>query len=199
MCTHYMVDLNNVWHMSSLHMVFLPLIQDDVDRHISAWNNHRLRKISENGRDIPSHVPEAAFRAYERQRGWLRPPMVVEEDNAHYTPFAILPALPVQAIEPPSADNEAQGLPVAPLDLAEATLPGAITDIRDKAYEVGNAQFRYGEEKYAFHLGLTAECVEALQWPHLTLVDYFTARLEEVDESRRHLVHSLYLVASVAG
>jgi hypothetical protein len=38
-------------------MVFLPLIQDDVDRHNSAWNNHRLRKISENGRDIPSHVP----------------------------------------------------------------------------------------------------------------------------------------------
>jgi hypothetical protein len=33
--------------------------------------------------------------------------MVVEEDNAHYTPFAILLALSVQAIEPPSVDNEA--------------------------------------------------------------------------------------------
>jgi hypothetical protein len=44
--------------------------------------------------------------------------MVMEEDNAHYTPFAILPTLLVQAIEPPSADNEAQGLPVAPLDLS---------------------------------------------------------------------------------
>jgi hypothetical protein len=78
-------------------------------------------------------------------------------------------------------------------------LPGAITDIQDKAYKVGYAQYRYGEEKYAFHLGFTAEFVEALQWPHLTLVDYFTTRLEEVDESRRHLVHSLYLMASVAG
>jgi hypothetical protein len=66
-------------------------------------------------------------------------------------------------------------------------------------YDVGNAQYRYGEEKYAFHLGLTAECVEALQWPHFILVDYFSTRLEEVNESRRHLVHSLYLVASVVG
>jgi hypothetical protein len=41
--------------------------------------------------------------------------------------------------------------------------------------------------------------VEALQWPHLILVDYFSARLEEVDESCRHLVHSLYLVASIVG
>jgi hypothetical protein len=89
-----------------LYMVFLPLIKDDVDHYISAWNNHRLRKISENGRDILSHVPEATFQVYERQRGWLRPPMVVEEDNAHYIPFVILPILPVQAIEPTSGDNE---------------------------------------------------------------------------------------------
>jgi hypothetical protein len=94
-------------------------------------------------------------------------------------------------------DNKAQGLPTL-LDLSEATFPGAITDIRDKAYEVENAQYRYGEEKYAFHLGLTAEFVEALQWPHLILVDYFTARFEEVDESCHHLVHSLYLVEFVA-
>jgi hypothetical protein len=90
-----MVDLNNVWHMSSLHMVFLPLIQANVDRHISAWNNHRVRKISKNGHDIPSHVPEAAFKAYERQRGWLNAPIVVEEDNAHYAAFTMLPALPI--------------------------------------------------------------------------------------------------------
>jgi hypothetical protein len=139
-----MVDLNNVWHMSSLHMnslhmVFLPLIQDDVNCHISTWNNHWLRKISENRRDIPSYVPEAAFQAYEHQRGWLRPPMVIEEDNAHYTAFATLLALPVQAIKPASGDNEAQGLPPVPLNLSEATLPRAINDIRDKAYEVGNA------------------------------------------------------------
>jgi hypothetical protein len=136
MCNHNMVDLNNVWHMSSLHMVFLPLIQANVDRHISAWNNHRVRKISENGRDIPSHVPEAAFRAYERQRGWLSTPIVVEEDNVHYAAFATFPALPIsrngQAVE----DNEVPGLPLAPLDLSEATLPRAINAIRDRAYEV---------------------------------------------------------------
>lgn len=84
MCNHNLLDLNNVWHMSSLHMVFFPLIQDDVDRHIIAWNNHRVRKISENGRAIPSHIPEIAFQAYERQRGWLRAPVVSEADNAHY-------------------------------------------------------------------------------------------------------------------
>jgi hypothetical protein len=38
-------------------------------------------------------IYRATFRAYECQRDWLRPPMVMEEDNAHYTPFAILPTL----------------------------------------------------------------------------------------------------------
>jgi hypothetical protein len=33
--------------------------------------------------------------------------MVVEEDNMHYTPFATLPALPMQAIKLASGDNEA--------------------------------------------------------------------------------------------
>ena len=68
MCTHNIVDMNNVWHMSSLRMMFLLLIQDDVDHHISAWNNYRLQKISENGRDIPSHVPKGAF-MHMRVRG----------------------------------------------------------------------------------------------------------------------------------
>ena len=90
MCTHYIVDLNNVWHIISLHMVFLPLIQDNVDRHISAWNNHRLWKISENEWDIPSHVLEVAFFVHKHQRDWLRTSMVLEEDNAHYTPFTTL-------------------------------------------------------------------------------------------------------------
>ena len=71
MCNENVPNLNKVWHMSFLHLVFLPLMQDDVDRHISAWNNHRLRKISENRHDIPSHIPEAAFQAYERQQGWI--------------------------------------------------------------------------------------------------------------------------------
>jgi hypothetical protein len=75
MYNHNLLDLNNVWHMSSLHMVFFPLIQDDVDHHIITWNNHRVQKISENGHAIPSHIPEIAFGAYERQRGWLRAPL----------------------------------------------------------------------------------------------------------------------------
>jgi hypothetical protein len=69
-------------------------------------------------------------------------------------------------------------------------LPDAISHIRDKAYEHGKARYQYGEEKYAFHLRLTTECVEALEWPHLTLVAYFSGRLDEVDESRRQLLAS---------
>jgi hypothetical protein len=196
MCIHNLLDLNNVWHMSSLHLVFLPLIQDDVDRHISAWNNHRLRKISENGRNIPSHVPEAAFQAYERQQGWVNPPRVLPSDNARYGAYATLPALPERADDPPLSETEAQGLTSAPLDLTDATLPGAINDIRDRAYELGKARYPSGEEKYAFHLGLTAECVEALEWPNVTMVEYFRGRMEEVDESRRHFMQVLYLVLS---
>lgn len=91
-----------------------------------------------------------------------------------------------------------QGLPATPLDLSEATLPQAINYIRDAAYEARKERYKLGEEKYAFHLGLTAECVAALESPHLTLVDYFSGRVQEVDESRRHLVRTLYLVASGA-
>lgn len=180
-----------------MYMVFLPLIPADVDRHISAWNNHKVQKISENGRDIPSHVPEAAFRAYEQQRGWLNAPIVVEEDNAHYAAVATLPALPISRNGQAVGDNEVPGLPPAPLDLLEATLPGAINAIRDRAFEVGKVRYQYGEEKYAFHLRLTA--MEALQWPHRALPDYFRHRMDKVDESRRHLVQSLYLVASGGG
>ena len=59
-------------------------------------------------------------------------------------------------------DNEAQGLLSTPLDLTGATLPARINDIRDQAYELGKGQYPSGEEKYAFHLGVTVECLEAL-------------------------------------
>ena len=55
--------------------------------------------------------------------------MVVEEDNAHYTPFATLSALLVQAIKRASEDNEAHGLPPLRIDLLEGTLPATISDI----------------------------------------------------------------------
>lgn len=195
MCNENILDLNNVWHMSSLHLIFLPLIQDDVDRHIFAWNNHRLRKISENGRDIPSHVPEAAFQAYERQQGWIKPPGVLPSDNARYGVYAQLPVVPDHR-EEPTVESEAQGLIGTPLDLTGATLPTTISNIRDQAYELGKGRYPSGEEKYAFHLGVTAECLEALQWTDVTMTEYFRGRVEEVDECRLHFVEALYAVVS---
>ena len=65
MCSCNILDLNNVWHMDSLHIIFLPLIQSDVDHHIFAWNNYCVHKIKENIQDISSHVRKATFKVYE--------------------------------------------------------------------------------------------------------------------------------------
>ena len=197
MCNHNLLDLNNLWHMSSLYLVFLPLIQDDVDCHISTWNNHRLQKISENGRDILSHVPEAAFQAYERQQRWVKPPRVLSSNNAHCGVYATLPTLPDHVDDRTGIiKDQTQGLPSASLNLMDAMLPRAINNIQDQAYELRKAWYPSGEEKYAFHLGLTVECIEALEWTNITMIKYFRGQMEEVNESRRHFVQALYLVVS---
>ena len=63
--------------MSSLKLVFVLQIQQNMDCYVQAWNNHRVRSINDNGRSILSHVPEAAFQMHEHLFNELGPPRVV--------------------------------------------------------------------------------------------------------------------------
>lgn len=58
--------IGNPWHVASLHAVFVPAIQFDCDYMIRMYNIHPIRKIRENGRDLPGHVPAGRFRPFER-------------------------------------------------------------------------------------------------------------------------------------
>lgn len=59
--------IKNPWHKASMHAVFIPAIQVDLDNMIAMWNVHRVRKITENGRFLPSHVPSMVFKPIDRQ------------------------------------------------------------------------------------------------------------------------------------
>ena len=87
LCTEGLVSLSNRWHLSSLQLVFVSHIQQDLDSFVQAWNNHRVRRINENGRSNAGHVPEAAFRLHERLYYGLQPPVVSEEYNARFLAY----------------------------------------------------------------------------------------------------------------
>ena len=174
--------------MRSLHIVFVPLIQDDVDRHIVAWNNHRVRAIKENGRYLKSHVPETAFQSYERRMGWLQPPAFDEEDNHRYEAIRATIDEPLDQMRD---ENGPQGIPPAPPDHSEAALPNVLHNIRDAAYEMGRSNYRYDEEKYLFHLGLTGKCVGAMTNLHMSVEEYFRIRASEVGQNRLPLLQML--------
>lgn len=75
--------------MSSLKLVFVPQIQRDLDCYVQAWNNHCVKRISENGRSILGHVLEAAFQMHERLSNRLGPPIVDAEHNARFLSSAV--------------------------------------------------------------------------------------------------------------
>jgi hypothetical protein len=57
----------NEFHKASLHVVFIPAFQRDVDQIVVTWNVHNVHKIIENRRFIPSHVPTQVFQPHERK------------------------------------------------------------------------------------------------------------------------------------
>ena len=88
-------------------------------------------------------------------------------------------------------ENGPQGIPPAPPDHSEVALPTVLHNIREAAYEMGRSNYRYGDEKYLFHLGLTGECVEAMTNPHMSMGEYFWIRVNEVDQNRLPLLQML--------
>jgi hypothetical protein len=58
--------ITNEFHMDFLHDVFISTFQRDVDQMVTTWNVHRVHKITENGRFIPSYVLEQVFQCHER-------------------------------------------------------------------------------------------------------------------------------------
>lgn len=59
--------IKNPWHVASVHAIFIPAIQKDLDNMIAMWNVHRVRKIAENGRFLPSHVSAVVFKPVDCQ------------------------------------------------------------------------------------------------------------------------------------
>ena len=64
------LSIGNPLHAVSVQAVIVPSLQVDVDHIVSLWNLHHVRKIRENGRDLPSHVPAAQFRLAEHIARW---------------------------------------------------------------------------------------------------------------------------------
>jgi hypothetical protein len=55
------------FHKASLHVVFVPTFQKDVDHMVITWNVHTIHKITKNGRFIPFHVPAQVFQPHEKE------------------------------------------------------------------------------------------------------------------------------------
>jgi hypothetical protein len=55
------------FHKPSLHVVLIPTFQRDVNQMIVTWNVHKVRKITKDGRFIPSHVLTQVFQPHERE------------------------------------------------------------------------------------------------------------------------------------
>ncbi len=55
------------FHKAFLHAIFILVFQRDVDQMVIIWNVHKVPKIIENGRFIPSHVLAQVFQPHERE------------------------------------------------------------------------------------------------------------------------------------
>ncbi len=55
------------FHNASLHVVFVPTFQKDVNHMVITWNVHMVHKITKNGRFIPFHVPTHVFQPHEKE------------------------------------------------------------------------------------------------------------------------------------
>ena len=88
-------------------------------------------------------------------------------------------------------ENGPQGISPAPPDHSEAALPDVLHNIRNATYEMDWSNYRYGEEKYLFHVGLTGECVGAMKNPHMSVGEYFRIRANKVDQNRLPMLQML--------
>jgi hypothetical protein len=53
--------ITNEFHKASVHVVFVPTFQRDMDHMVITWNVHRACKITKSGSFIPYHVPTQVF------------------------------------------------------------------------------------------------------------------------------------------
>jgi hypothetical protein len=54
------------FHKVFFHYVFIPTFQRDLDQMVITWNVHRVHKIIENGRFIPSYVHAQVFQHHDK-------------------------------------------------------------------------------------------------------------------------------------
>jgi len=66
---HGFLNLVNPIQRASMVAVFLPAIQQELANFVATWNVHRVRKISQNGRDLAGHIPDCLFQSWEREVG----------------------------------------------------------------------------------------------------------------------------------
>lgn len=184
--------------MNSLKLVFVPQIQRDLDCYIQAWNNHRVRRISENGRSIPGHVPKAAFQMHEHVSNRLGRPTVDAEHNARFLSSTVNLTINEQTMNlratlpTPSEPVEVVGLQAhEDFTTPQNVLSDSIIALRDRAYTMNSEQFD-DVNKYLLHVNLTVECARALASPNLTLLEFFQRRASDPSTGQgRHVVQLL--------
>lgn len=71
--------MDNPLHRYSVVVVLLPLIQEAVNDVILTWTAHTVRAVQETGVNRPSHIPQLAFQARERESKIVLPPPCPED------------------------------------------------------------------------------------------------------------------------
>lgn len=76
-----LLQIEEPLHRYCMVTVFLPFIKEAVNDAVLTWNSHTVRAVRQRGVDRPSHVPEPAFQAAERESGAVLPPQYAEGAN----------------------------------------------------------------------------------------------------------------------
>ncbi|CAM6087549.1 unnamed protein product [Calypogeia fissa] len=145
-------------HRYCMVAVFLPLIREAVDDAVKTWNAHTVRRVRQIDRYRPSHIPQLAFQAAEREAGIVPPPLYVE--GAIVTNVIEDFGLPYVVgwdywNDIGDSGNFEEGI----LDLHDETL----RYIRDTAFATNQSTVDSAADKLQMHLLLSIECQNSVE------------------------------------
>ncbi|CAM6087243.1 unnamed protein product [Calypogeia fissa] len=141
-------------HRYCMVTVFLPLLREAVNDAVSTWNAHRVRAVRRtDGVRRPSHIPQIAFQAAERESRIVAPPEYVEGAVVNHVVDA------TGHVDDPRTDywnhNDDRGnFEEGIHDLYDEGL----RFVRDTAFELNQHSVNLPEEKLRMHLLLSLEC-----------------------------------------
>ncbi|CAM6109687.1 unnamed protein product [Calypogeia fissa] len=141
-------------HRYCMVAVFLPLLWEAVNDVVSTWNAHRVRAVRQtDGVRRPSHIPQIAFQAAERESRIVAPPKYVEGAVLNHVVDA------TGHVDAPRTDywnhnDDSGNFEEGIHDLQDEGL----CFVRDTTFELNQHSVNLPEEKLRMHLRLSLEC-----------------------------------------